>query len=173
MAEGFDRVTLCPPLLFILAIDPLSRLLQKATDMGLLTKLNGRAARFRTAMYADDAVIFLKPTRKDVSNLKLLLEKFGLVTGLQTNLKKRLSRQLVAPTLISTSCSPDYRWPVRNSRSNILGYHFQQEGCAGWTSNRRSTKLLQNYPNGAAGTSHRQDESASPKRSCRHNRYIC
>jgi hypothetical protein len=56
--------------------------------MGLLTKLNGRAARFRTAMYADDAVIFLKPTVKDVSNLKLLLEKFGLVTGLQTNLQK-------------------------------------------------------------------------------------
>jgi hypothetical protein len=76
------------PLLFILAIDPLSHLLQKATDMGLLTKLNGRAARFRTAMYADDAVIFLKPTVKDVSNLKLLLENFGLVTGLQTNLQK-------------------------------------------------------------------------------------
>jgi hypothetical protein len=39
-------------------------------------------------MYADDAVIFLKPTIKDVSNLKLLLECFGSVTGLQTNLQK-------------------------------------------------------------------------------------
>jgi hypothetical protein len=87
MEEGYDMGTLSP-LLFILAIDPLTRLLQTATDRGLLSKLNGRAARFRTSMYADDAVIFLKPTIKDVSNLKLLLECFGSVTGLQTNLQK-------------------------------------------------------------------------------------
>jgi hypothetical protein len=54
----------------------------------LLNKLNGRAARFRISMYTDDAVIFLKLTVKDVSNLKLLLEKFVLVTRLQTNLQK-------------------------------------------------------------------------------------
>jgi mannosylglycoprotein endo-beta-mannosidase len=76
------------PLLFILSIDPLNRLLQKATDRGLLSKLNGRAVRFRTSMYADDTIIFLKPMVKDVSNLKLLLENFGLVIGLQTNLQK-------------------------------------------------------------------------------------
>jgi hypothetical protein len=79
------------PLFFILAIDPLSRLLQKATDRGLLSKLNGRAARFRISMYVDEAVIFLKSTLKDVSNLKHLLEKFDLVNGLQTNLQKNFS----------------------------------------------------------------------------------
>jgi hypothetical protein len=77
-------------LLFILAIDPLTRLLQTATDRGLLSKLSGRAARFRTSMYADDAVIFLKPMIKDVTNLKLLLENFGLVASLQTNLQKTI-----------------------------------------------------------------------------------
>jgi hypothetical protein len=46
------------PMLFILAIDPLHRLLQNATERGLLTKLNSRAARFRASLYADDAVIF-------------------------------------------------------------------------------------------------------------------
>ena len=50
------------PLLFILAIDPLHRLLQVATERGLLSKLNGRAARFRASMYAAATVIFLKPT---------------------------------------------------------------------------------------------------------------
>jgi hypothetical protein len=74
------------PLLFILAIDPLQRLLQIATDRGLQSKLNGWTARFWALMYVDDAVIFLKPTNSDVTNLKDLLLKFGAVTGLQTNL---------------------------------------------------------------------------------------
>jgi hypothetical protein len=39
-------------------------------------------------MYADDAVIFLKPSVPDVNNLKSILLNFGLVTGLQTNLQK-------------------------------------------------------------------------------------
>jgi hypothetical protein len=39
-------------------------------------------------MYVDDAVIFLKPTNSDVTNLKDLLLNFGAVTGLQTNIQK-------------------------------------------------------------------------------------
>jgi mannosylglycoprotein endo-beta-mannosidase len=76
------------PLLFIFAIDPLHRILQVATERGLLSKLKGRAASFRVSMYADDAVIFLKPTIRDVDNLKRILANFGEVTGLQTNLRK-------------------------------------------------------------------------------------
>jgi mannosylglycoprotein endo-beta-mannosidase len=76
------------PLLFILAIEPLNQLLQVATDRGLLTKLNGRAARFRISMYTDDVVVFLKPSVTDATNLRDLLLNFGKVTGLQTNLQK-------------------------------------------------------------------------------------
>jgi hypothetical protein len=71
------------PLLLILAIDPLNRLLQVAIERGFLMKFNGRAARFRVFMYADDAVIFLKPTITDVCNLDMLLN-FGAVIRLQT-----------------------------------------------------------------------------------------
>jgi hypothetical protein len=71
-----------------LAIDPLQRILQIATYKGLLSKLNGRMARFQVSMYADDAVIFLKPTSMDVDNLKRILLNFGEVSGLQTNLQK-------------------------------------------------------------------------------------
>lgn len=39
-------------------------------------------------MYADDAIIFLKPTKRDVANLKDLLARFGQVTGLSTNIQK-------------------------------------------------------------------------------------
>jgi hypothetical protein len=74
------------PLLFILAIDPLQRLLQLATEKGLLHKLSGRDARFRVSMYEDDTVIFLKPSVDNAINLKNILLSFGMVTGLQTNL---------------------------------------------------------------------------------------
>ena len=39
-------------------------------------------------MYADDAVIFIKPIKEEVAALKRLLQLFGEVTGLKTNLQK-------------------------------------------------------------------------------------
>lgn len=60
-------------LLFILAFDPLQRILGKATELGVLTKLRGRTARLRTSMYVDDAIIFVNPPREDVIALKEIL----------------------------------------------------------------------------------------------------
>lgn len=76
------------PLLFILAIDPLQRLLDKVTDIGVLSKLRGRAVRFRTFMNADDAAIFINPIKEDVSAFADLLSRFGKVSRLCTNLQK-------------------------------------------------------------------------------------
>jgi hypothetical protein len=45
-------------------------------------------AHFWISMYADDAVIFVKPNRSDINNLALILNNFGEVTGLKTNLLK-------------------------------------------------------------------------------------
>lgn len=47
------------------------------------TGLEGAARR---KLYADDAVIFINPTVDDVRNTKKLLDKFGNVTGLNTNI---------------------------------------------------------------------------------------
>lgn len=55
---------------------------------GLLSRMRGRTARLRISMHADDAAIFIKPVEKDVRNLKNLLQQFGEVTGLCTNLRK-------------------------------------------------------------------------------------
>ncbi|KAF0912004.1 hypothetical protein E2562_012812 [Oryza meyeriana var. granulata] len=76
------------PLLFILAIDPLNQILDKATDKGYLTALNGRTARPRTSLYANDAAIFIRPTTQDMRNLARILSLFGEVTGLRTNMEK-------------------------------------------------------------------------------------
>ncbi|KAK1684747.1 hypothetical protein QYE76_045595 [Lolium multiflorum] len=76
------------PLLFILAIDPLSQIIDIATDHGLLHKLRGRGARVRTSLYADDAAVFVAPIKEDIANMDTILERFGEVTRLCTNFQK-------------------------------------------------------------------------------------
>lgn len=76
------------PYLFILAIDPLQTILDMAKDQGILSPISNRVAKFRTSLYADDAAIFLNPSRADVDSLITLLENFGRATGLQVNLSK-------------------------------------------------------------------------------------
>lgn len=76
------------PLLFVIAIDPLQQLLEKATSLGLLQKIRGRGTVLRTSLYADDAAIFVAPFKEDIQNLTGILRGFGVVTGLCTNIQK-------------------------------------------------------------------------------------
>jgi hypothetical protein len=54
-------------------------------EAGIFTRMTRNRARLRVSMYANDAVIFLKPAKEEVLALKHLLHLFGEVTGLQTN----------------------------------------------------------------------------------------
>jgi len=56
--------------------------------MGLLSKIRGRAARFRASLYAGDAAIFIRPDKDDFKNLTQLLYNFGEASGLNTNMAK-------------------------------------------------------------------------------------
>jgi mannosylglycoprotein endo-beta-mannosidase len=76
------------PLLFVLAIDPLTSLLDKATQHGLLHKIRKRGAVIRTSLYADDAALFVAPFKEDIQNIASILKSFGEVTGLCTNFQK-------------------------------------------------------------------------------------
>jgi hypothetical protein len=49
------------PYLFILAIDTLQAVLQKATEEGLLSPLRDRTTRLRLSLYANDAAVFVNP----------------------------------------------------------------------------------------------------------------
>jgi len=53
-------------MLFILAMEPLQLMLQRATDQGLLSPINNRRAKLRISLFADDAAIFLNPTTEEV-----------------------------------------------------------------------------------------------------------
>ena len=76
------------PLLFILAMEPLQLLIQKAVTDGGLQNMNVRNARLRLSLYADDAAMFLKPTREEVTKVQEILAAFGTASGLVVNTAK-------------------------------------------------------------------------------------
>jgi len=62
--------------------------------LGLLSKIGGRMLRFQASMYglyADDAAIFIRLTKKDVDNTIRLTDLFREATCLKTNLQKTTS----------------------------------------------------------------------------------
>jgi hypothetical protein len=69
-------------------MDVLNSLIEYATLKGLLQPLAVQQARHRVSFYADDAVIFLRPCNLDLIVIKHLLDIFGHVSGLQTNMSK-------------------------------------------------------------------------------------
>jgi hypothetical protein len=76
------------PFLFVLAIETLAHVLEKATGHGLLHKIRGRGTILRTSLYADDAAVFVAPIKEDIQNLAHILNDFGKVTRLCTNFLK-------------------------------------------------------------------------------------
>jgi len=100
-------------LLFILAIDPLQRLLQVATARGLIYEVSRNKARLRTSLYADDAVLFIKPVKEEVARLARMLELFGGVTSLSTNVQKSSVIPIACDGLDLDEVSEHYRKQIR------------------------------------------------------------
>ncbi|GJM89634.1 hypothetical protein PR202_ga05842 [Eleusine coracana subsp. coracana] len=86
--RGLRQGDLLSPMLFVLATDVLSRLFLKAEEMGLLQPLATRALQHRLSLYADDAVMFVSPRQDELQFVKALLHKFGVASGLKTNMSK-------------------------------------------------------------------------------------
>ena len=85
---GLRQADPLSPMLFILAMEPLQLMLQRATDQGLLSPINNRRAKLRISLFADDAAIFLNPTTEEVQAVRNILCSFGTVSGLITNMEK-------------------------------------------------------------------------------------
>jgi hypothetical protein len=61
------------PMLFILAIDPLQRIIEVAANKGILNLVLPRAASLRCSLYADDAAIFAAPNSLEIDHLQRIL----------------------------------------------------------------------------------------------------
>jgi hypothetical protein len=75
-------------MLFILVMDVLGYLISKVEKEGLLQPLSARTLQHRVSFYADDVVLFLRPTAEDISVTTDILQVFGEASGLRNNTQK-------------------------------------------------------------------------------------
>ncbi|WVZ75141.1 hypothetical protein U9M48_023227 [Paspalum notatum var. saurae] len=69
-------------------MEMLNALVTKAAHENYLHPLDVPQAKHRISLYADDVLMFLRPTQYDLSLLSQLLEVFGHASGLRTNFSK-------------------------------------------------------------------------------------
>jgi hypothetical protein len=87
-ARGLRQGDPLSPLLFILAIDPLQRIIEAAANKGVLKPVLPKAANLRCSLYADDAAIFADPNSLELEHLHKILTFFGDCSGLKINISK-------------------------------------------------------------------------------------
>jgi hypothetical protein len=76
------------PFLFILAMDPLQRMIERAAHEGLLGQVLPNGAKFRCSLYADDAGVFVRADKLDLKVLKRILEAFEWCSVIKINFEK-------------------------------------------------------------------------------------
>ena len=64
-------------------------MISKAEADQIIPPIGNQILRYRPSLYADDAVIFLRPDISDLNAIVSILSLFGDATGLCTNLGKR------------------------------------------------------------------------------------
>lgn len=86
--QGLRQGSPLSPMLFILCMEPLYHLFECASTAGLLTPLARSGLQQRVSMYADDVMLFLKPSVRDLRACAAVLDLFGHASGLRINLHK-------------------------------------------------------------------------------------
>lgn len=64
------------------------RLFLKAARDGVLRKMKPLEVKFQCSLYADDVILFIRPTAQEATMVKEILTTFGAASGLHTNLAK-------------------------------------------------------------------------------------
>lgn len=108
-------------MLFILAMEPLQRLMDRIARDELLSPINNRAARTRTSLYADDAAIFLNPIKEEVTVVAEILDIFGQVPGLVTNRSKCAAYPIRCADVDLNVIMEDFNCPVKSFPCTYLG----------------------------------------------------
>jgi len=75
-------------MLFIIAMDVLHRLFQKAAADGVMRKMEPPEIKFQCSLYADDVILFIRPHVQEARVVKQILHIFSEASGLETNLAK-------------------------------------------------------------------------------------
>ena len=98
-ARGLRQGDPLSPMLFILVMEMLQCLFQRAASLGVLSPPASQVIQHQCSLYADDVVLFVNPAAQDMITTKEILALFGDASGLHTNLQK----SLIAPIACSDS----------------------------------------------------------------------
>ena len=117
-------------MLFILAMEPLQRLLELATTNGAITQVAHRSAKLRISMYADDAAIFLNPILEEVREVAYILSVFGNASGLLVNVAKSACFPIRCEDLDLHHTLQFFNCPIKSFPCAYLGLplHYRKLG---------------------------------------------
>lgn len=76
------------PMPFILAMDVLHRVVTKACADRVLRPMQPQGVKFQCILYANNVILFIRPTPQEATVVKEILSIFSDATGLRTNLAK-------------------------------------------------------------------------------------
>jgi hypothetical protein len=75
-------------MLFIIAMDVLRPMFAKASRDDVLRTIQLQETKFQCSVYADDVILFIRPSVQEATVVKEILRVFGEASGLKTNLSK-------------------------------------------------------------------------------------
>jgi hypothetical protein len=87
-ARGLRQGDPISPMLFNCGMEALTVLMNRAVGENLLSPLVGCSVMQRLLIYADDVVLFVRPSKVDLTAAKVILEVFGEASGLKVNYAK-------------------------------------------------------------------------------------
>jgi hypothetical protein len=110
-------------MLFILAMEPLQRLLSLAEGHGLLSPIINRTTTLRTSLYA-----FVNPTKEDILTVVVVLDLFGKASGLLTNQSKCVAYPIHCDDINMQEVLEGFACPILEFPRTYLGLplHFGQ-----------------------------------------------
>lgn len=120
----------CPlsPLLFIIAIDSLSRIIEEDTASGLLQGVHIPEAHVHIShsLFADDLTMFLRAEMRFINHCKALFQSFGLASGLFVEWTKTKAAFISCRPLPIAFLGLGWTWETQSSASKLLGIHMAQ-----------------------------------------------
>ena len=107
--------------MFVLVMDCLAMLIDKAVTAGILGPIGSQQLPFRLSLYADDAILFINPCRKEVLALTQILKLFGEATGLHTNFAKSSVSTICCNGIDLQELLQDLGCPIKEFPCTYLG----------------------------------------------------
>lgn len=108
-------------MLFILAMDPLQKLLDMATREQKLSPIQHRAAKMRISLFADAAAMFINLVCDEVKEVVDILQVFGIVSGLRANQLKSVVYPIRCEGINVEETMHWFQCPIRPFPCSYLG----------------------------------------------------